>query len=586
MQKETLRGRAKHWLEQDPDPETRAELEKALSMDQELHERFEVPLRFGTAGIRAILGAGSSRINRVTVASIAHALGHATLELYADARGQGAVIAYDGRKNSRIFAEEAARVLSALGYKTWLSTKETPTPILAFAIRQLEAAVGIMVTASHNPPAYNGLKIFGRDGAQIISPYDKRIVELLKRAPEYALIPKRKTENARAEALIRDLPEDIEEAYFAKIQANTEAIKSGFNMALQSPLRVVYTAMSGVGYPYAKAALETLGNVELLSVPEEQDPDPSFARLPSPNPENSKALARALSLAQQEEADIVLANDPDADRLAAAYRDADGNMQVLSGNEIGCLMADHLLRQPGKPVHPVVLNTVVSTPILKDIAKSYGAHSEQTITGFKWIAKRGAELEKEGQSFVFGFEEAIGFLVGFDVRDKDGVSAAAHLTLLTQALRSEGKNLGDRLWELRTRYGYFASAQVTLPLDTLQVDTSSKQPRSPLAGMRSNPPSHFLDYKVEQTVDFLEKEGNLSTDLLAFSLEGGNRIMYRPSGTEPKLKIYIDIRLPVPPPSIPSKNNELRIKAKEEANNLLLALGEKAKGLLEASFGL
>ena len=555
----SLLERAERWLLHDPDPSTRAELaallERARGGDAgagaDLAERFSGPLEFGTAGLRGLLGAGESRMNRAVVLRTSFGLGRYLLaEDEAAARARGVVVGYDGRRMGRELAEDTAGALAALGIPARVTPRPCPTPLLAFAVTDLHAVAGVMVTASHNPPAYNGYKVYWGNGAQIIPPHDAGIAARIAAAPEGSAIPRASRDEAEREGLWALFGDDVERRYLDAVRGLS--VRKGGDRSLG----IVYTPLHGTGDRLAHIALAEAGFTDVTSVPEQAEPDGAFPTVAFPNPEEKGALDLALALARARGAPLVIANDPDVDRLALAVRDRDGGYVQLTGNQVGALLGHYVLTggADAGTGDRLVLASLVSSPLLGVIAAALGVRYAETLTGFKWIANRAMELEREtGARFVFGFEEALGYTVGRVVRDKDGISAAVIAAELAAHRWAEGKTLLDDLEVLARRYGLFVSGQraVTLPgADGLaRIGAVMKR-------LRGAPPARLARWEVVAMGDYQArrrtvKDGTVTpialpaSDVLTFDLEGGGRVVARPSGTEPKIKLYFDLREPV-----------------------------------------
>lgn len=503
----SAREDAEAWIAQDPDEETRAQLTALLDDEEALTDLFASHLSFGTAGLRGELGAGPSRMNRVTVAQAA-----AGFAAWLCARGgsPSVVVGYDGRKNSAVFASDTAELMAAAGVRAILLPRALPTPVLAFAVRHLDASAGVMVTASHNPANDNGYKVYlgGFDGgSQIVSPVDGEIeaairavgpVDALARSTEYAIAP-----------------ESVVEAYVAATAA----------LGTKHPApRFVYTPMHGVGLETASAVFAAAGLGEAIVVQEQAKPDPTFPTVAFPNPEEPGALDLAIALAEKENADLVVANDPDADRLAIAIPTSTG-WRRLSGNEIGALLG----WQAADGAEDIVLAaSVVSSPALKQIARNHNLDYVETLTGFKWISRVGG--------LGYGFEEALGFLVDPDkVRDKDGISAAVAFLSLYAGLRANGTTLEQHQSDFDEKFGAYASSQISIRVADLTIISSTMQ------RLRANPPASFGTFAVARVDDVIDGFGALPpSDILRFWVGDTARVVVRPSGTEPKLKAYID----------------------------------------------
>lgn len=518
------------WLAQDPDPETRAELEALLVAAEagsaaaiaDLHSRFDTRLAFGTAGLRGAIAAGPNRMNRVLVAQAAVGFARWLLE-HADGGAPSVVIGYDGRKNSDVFARDTAELMAGAGVRAILLPRLLPTPVLAFAVRHLGASAGVMVTASHNPPNDNGYKVYlgdGDHGSQIVSPTDAEIAAHILEV---------------ASGSVADLPrsDDYEVATDAverEYIARTAAVAT--TSAPRDAVRFAYTAMHGVGWRTAHEVFAAAGFAEPVAVTEQLDPDPAFPTVAFPNPEEPGAMDLAFATARAAGVDLVVANDPDADRLAVAVPDpsaADGYRR-LSGNEVGALLgwrAAELATADGAAFGALACS-VVSSPALEAVARAYGLDFVDTLTGFKWVSR--------APGLIYGYEEALGYLVNPQtVRDKDGISAATALLDLAGSLAAEGRTIADQLDAFAERFGYFASDQISLRV------TDLSRIHEIMSSLRSTPPSRLGTVAVERIDDLSDGfEGLPPSDVLRIRLADGSRVMVRPSGTEPKLKIYID----------------------------------------------
>jgi phosphomannomutase len=536
---------ARDFLVDDPDADSRAVLADIVSRAErgdaralaDLEDRFRAPLAFGTAGLRGAIGPGLGRMNRVTVLRAAHGFGTYLLEnapLGVSARTRGVVIGFDGRRMSRRFAEDTASVLAGLGIPAHVFCEPVPTPMLAFAVTHLGAAGGVVVTASHNPPEDNGYKVYLADGAQIIPPHDAHIADAIARAPRIADMVRPAPHDAYVSGLRHLVDDGVERAYLDAVRRDAL-----HKFAAKTPLRIVYSAMHGVGHRFVIRALNDAGFHGVAVVCEQADPDGTFATVRFPNPEEDGALDRAYALADETQAEIVVANDPDADRLAVAVRGSDGKWARLSGNAVGVLLgADAIAHADTGDAKKLVITTLVSSTMLSRIARDEGALYEETLTGFKWIASRALAREKSGVRFVFGYEEALGYSVGPLVRDKDGVSAIVRFVELTAHLKSQGQSLHDALDLLAVKHGFSQDLQwsVTLPgvLGRARIDDT-------MALLRRNPLTDIGGSRVVRTRDLAQPDDDSPpADVLAFTTEDGLRLTVRPSGTEPKIKFYVE----------------------------------------------
>jgi len=591
MSNADLVARARAWAEQDPDPATRGELLALLAQPDlaktDLADRFAQSLEFGTAGLRGVLGAGPNRMNRAVVLSTTWGLAHELLATFPDATEKGVVIGYDGRRYSREFAVDTALVLAAAGIQAHLFDDVAPTPLTAYAVTRVGAVAGVMVTASHNPPEYNGYKAYWRNGAQIIPPTDERIAARIAKSPAAKDVPRLDMEGARTRGLVTTVPAKVTLDYLDAVRRL--AVHEGGDRAFP----IVYTPMHGVGDVLARKALANAGFTNVTSVPEQQKPDGAFPTVAFPNPEEKGAMDLSFALATKLGAKLVLANDPDADRLAVALPRPEARgpgvspgvepgFVQLTGNQVGVLMGHYLLTErPKAAAHePLVVATIVSSPMLGAIASALGVHYEETLTGFKWIANLAMEREKEGYAFLFGYEEALGYTVGDVVRDKDGISAAAIVAEMAAVMGSRNKTLLEELEAIYRRYGLFVSSQVNR---TRKGASGAAEIAALMDRLRASPPRRVGDKDVLATRDYLTKERRDAhgektpltlpkSNVLTFELAGGSRIIARPSGTEPKVKFYFDVREEM-------KEGEPLAEAEARANGVMKRLADAFVGI-------
>ena len=517
--------RVERFLEEEVDDSDRRELENLLERSRggdiaavrDIESRFSGPLLFGTAGLRGILGAGESRMNRSLVLRVTHGLALQVLDSIPRAKERGVALARDGRRLSDVFQKDAASVLAAHGIAVHWIEGPSPTPLLAFAVRHLEAAAGIMITASHNPPAYNGYKVYWENGAQIVPPIDEAIAARIAEAPGASRIPR-----AESSPLVRERA-SIGEDYLAALPPRINA---------DPGLRIAYTALHGCGQHLFLEAAKRRGFDAVFPVPDQAEPDPAFPTVAFPNPEEPGALDRLLSVARAHDCDVALAHDPDADRLAAAVRRGPGDFVVLNGNELGVVLAHHVLSHT-REEKPLVVSTLVSSRMLSKMASALDLRYLDTLTGFKWIANEAMRVEaNEGVRFVFGYEEALGYTVGTVVRDKDGIGAGLALAEMAAELRARGLTLLDALADLRRRYGYFASRQRSF---TLEGAEGARRIKEAMDRLRGEPRTELGGEPVRTFHD--RRDGNV----LLYDLEDGGRVAVRPSGTEPKIKLYLEV---------------------------------------------
>ena len=555
---------ARDWIKDDPDPATRAEAQELLDAGDlsKLKERFAVRLEFGTAGIRGPLGAGPGRMNRALVRKVTAGLASYLLRTVPTATRSGVVVGRDGRHMSLEFADDVVAVLTGAGIPVHEFPDVVPTPVCAYAVKELEAAAGIVITASHNPASDNGYKVFWSNGAQIIPPHDLGISKAVDAVPSIQNIPILERDEAAANGLCHTVPTAVGTRFLEKILEPLRHPETGRDLSL------VYTPLHGVGGPWVKKAFSLAGFENFHVVPEQADPDPGFSTVRFPNPEEPGVLDLARDLAVQKNADLVLANDPDADRLAVMIKTTPGVYRVLTGNEIGLLLADYLLTEPSRtpvtkatvgsgvpqtaPDDPrIVMTTIVSSRLLKKMARGFGVHFRETLTGFKWIANMAIDLrETKGYTFVFGFEEALGYTIGETVRDKDGIGAALAFADLAAHCRSQNQTVMDRLETIYRRFGFHLSGQrgVILP------GSSGMAARERIMHvLRSNLPTgiggvavnSISDFKTGIQTDLISGQQTRidlpQSDVLGLELEDASRILVRPSGTEPKIKYYFEV---------------------------------------------
>ncbi len=532
--------RARAWRDQDPDAETRDELDAVLARveageaaaSDDLADRFGARLAFGTAGLRGELGAGSNRMNRVLVSQAAAGLAAYLLEKGGPDSPPEVVIGYDGRRNSDVFARDSAEIMAGMGLRVVMLPRLLPTPVLAFAVRQLGADAGVMVTASHNPPNDNGYKVYlggEHGGSQIVAPADAEIAAHIERIAA----ERRVDELPRSDAWVT-APESLVEAYVTATAAVAPA------PAGAEGLRWVYTAMHGVGWETLQRILVTAGYPEPVVVDAQIQPDGRFPTVAFPNPEEPGAMDLAFETARAAGADVVLANDPDADRLAVAIPDegAESGWRRLTGNQIGLLLGWRAARlwaeagggaEDGEAAASLACS-LVSSPGLQAVAEHYGLGFHATLTGFKWISR--------APGMIYGFEEALGYLVNpVTVRDKDGISAAVAMLGIVAEARGAGRTLADVMREFDEIFGFFASDQISVRVEDLSAIDRV------MAALRAQPPASVGESRVELFEDLRDGVGDLPPgDVLRLWLSEGARLIVRPSGTEPKLKLYLDVR--------------------------------------------
>lgn len=556
-----LSARVQSWIEQDPDPVTSAQLTDLFQAAQsdnsalsELQDAFSAPLEFGTAGLRGALGAGPNRMNRVTVLQAASGLAQYLVQ--QGFSGQKVVIGFDARYNSEVFAKDTARVISGAGLEPLIFSHVVPTPVLAFAIRKLGACAGVMVTASHNPPQDNGYKVYLGHGRQIVSPVDEQISNFIKTVSDVREIPQ-----GSSGEIVSDQVLDTYRSLTAKFIVDGPTSETE-----RKAVTSVYTAMHGVGWKTLQAVMLDSGFTEPIAVLEQRDPDPAFPTVAFPNPEEKGALDISMALAKKNSVDVLLANDPDADRFAAAAANDAGVWTILRGDQIGSLLGWWLIERAklnGKDLSGTFANSIVSSMMLESIAKSAGLQYESTLTGFKWVSRV--------NNLTFGYEEALGYCVDpQNVSDKDGISAAAVFMEMIAYLKCQNISVWQVLDELSLAHGLHATDQVSVRV------TSSAQVSVTMAGIRSTPPTHMDGLQVSAIDDLaIGFDGLPKTDAVIIHLAGKDqiqkaRVIIRPSGTEPKIKCYLEVVI---------NGSDLGI-AQQSADNVLKGLAADAKPLL------
>ena len=542
------------WLD-DPyfDEETKKEL-KAIEADEaQIEDRFYKDLEFGTGGLRGVIGAGTNRINIYTVRKATQGLANYILK--AGTQAKGVAIAYDSRRMSPEFADEAGLCLAANGIKAYVFDALRPTPELSFALRTLGCTAGIVVTASHNPPEYNGYKVYWEDGAQVTSPRDKEIIGEVRAVTDYNSVKTMSKDEAIKAGLYESIGKAIDDAYMVELKKqiiHPEIIKQ-----VADDIKIVYTPFNGTGNVPARRILKEIGFKNVYVVPEQEMPDPDFTTLEYPNPEDPKAFKLALKLAKEVKADIVLATDPDADRLGIyAYDTKSGEYVSFTGNMSGMLIADYILSERTAtgtmPKDPMLVKTIVTTNMADRIVKKYNVDLVEVLTGFKYIGEQIKwALEKGDHNYVFGLEESYGCLAGTHARDKDAIVAVMLLCEVAAWCKYNGKTVWDRMIEMYEEYGYFKETQYSL---TLKGVEGSKQIAAIMEKLRNNPPKMLGDLKVLKFRDY-DKDvikdmatgdtcstGLPKSNVLYFDLEDDAWCCARPSGTEPKLKFYMGVK--------------------------------------------
>ena len=524
------------WLEIDPDPNTRKQIQNWIDTQDEtsLVAAFGPRLHFGTAGLRGKIGPGPSQMNRALVRKVSYGLA----DYLSQKTGEDTpvmVIGYDGRHQSLEFAQETASVFLKQGYDVYLSSTVVPTPLLAFSVVHLNAIAGVMVTASHNPPQDNGFKVYWGNGAQIIPPHDSGISRCIDRVSVDTLPTDLNFETLQKSDSFHWIPSRVEDQYFKAILKPRILPQSPEN------LKVVYTAMHGVGYSSFKKAMDLCGYTACIPVQEQIQPDPLFPTVSFPNPEEKGALDLALKEAEAQQADLILAHDPDADRLAVVARDQ-GQLKSFTGDQVGALIAYDLFNHLDLKSDDLVASTIVSSSLLSKMAKEVGIQYAETLTGFKWIANRCLSHQSENKRFLFGYEEAIGYSMHGIVYDKDGVSAALYLADMAARAKEEGQTLWDKLNEVYRKYGLYLSS---LKSRVRAGREGALEIQKWMHQLRQNPPQKIAGLKVVHFLDYDRLDDLLKGNVLRFQLEDQSRVIARPSGTEPKIKFYFEVCQPL-----------------------------------------
>ncbi|MFD2615529.1 phospho-sugar mutase [Paenibacillus gansuensis] len=533
----------KEWLlDELIDDTTKQELRSIEGQEKEIEDRFYRDLEFGTGGLRGVVGAGTNRMNIYTVGRATQGFAEYLTQRHPE--GASAVIAYDSRNFSPEFSLEAALVLAGNGVKTYVFESLRPTPELSFAVRELKASAGIVVTASHNPPEYNGYKVYGEDGCQLVPEFAEQVISRIKGVDSLGSIVKLSREEAESRGLLVWIGEEMDEKYIRTITAlsrNKQLIQDRMNKEFQ----IVFSPLHGTGNKPVRAALKEIGFTNVHIVAEQEQPDSMFSTVKSPNPEEREAFTLAIELAEKVDADIIIGTDPDADRMGAVVKDPNGRYFVLSGNQSGAIMVHYLLssmKERGElPSNGAVIKTIVTSEMGATIARHYGAAVLNTLTGFKYIGEKMTEFEatKEYQ-FLFGYEESYGYLAGTYARDKDAIIASMLICEAAAYYKAHGKTLYDVLQELYQQFGYFLES---LESRTLKGKDGVEKIQSIMSDWRNNPPADIAGIKVAEVLDYaLGLEGLPKENVLKFKLTDGSWFCLRPSGTEPKIKVYFAVK--------------------------------------------
>jgi len=553
--KETIMKKAHYWATNEYfDAETRAEIQALLDQnnEKEIIDRYYQDLEFGTGGLRGTLGAGINRMNRYTVRRATQGLANYLLKQFSGRDQLSVSISFDNRHFSTEFSEESAAVLAANGIKTHLFKELNPTPILSFSVRKLGAQAGIMITASHNPPEYNGYKVYWEDGAQVVPPHDSGIIDEVQKITDYNQINFIPFDQAIEKGLVEYVGQDLFDSYYKKIK------DLYYQKEIDHDLKLVYTPLHGAGFKPSIQVLKDRGFTNIMTVEEQNIPDPEFPTVKSPNPENSEALEMAVDYAKKNGAELVLATDPDSDRMAAVGKHEE-EFIYFNGNQCSALLAYyifHSLKNENRlPENPVLVKTIVTSDLQTKIAEHYHAECIEVLTGFKWIAEQQKIIEenfKGKKTYVFGSEESYGYLAGDFVRDKDGVQAVALIAEMAAYYKKNGKSLLDVMYQIYEQFGYYLESLVNIQFPG--ADGQAKM-KAIMQSLRDNPPKEFLNSKVVEIRDISipEKKDLTSgvatplnlpkSNVLAFILKDGSKISARPSGTEPKIKFYFSVNI-------------------------------------------
>ncbi|TXR90796.1 phospho-sugar mutase [Bacillus sp. SH7-1] len=536
------------------DAELKEQLENMKQDEKKIEDSFYKNLEFGTGGMRGELGAGTNRLNVYTVRKATQGLAKFIEKLGEEAKKRGVVVAYDSRHKSPEFAMEVAATLGAHGITTYVFESLRPTPVLSFAVRHLHTVSGIVLTASHNPPEYNGYKVYGEDGGQLPPKEADELISYVNEVEDELTVEVADVEQLKADGLLHIIGKEVDDAYAAEL--NNVIINKEMVQKVGKDLKIVFTPLHGTSNISVRRGLEEVGFTDVTVVKEQELPDPNFSTVKSPNPEEHAAFEYAIRDGEKVGADVLIATDPDADRLGVAVRNHDGEFQVLTGNQTGALMLDYLLSQKKEngtlPENGVVLKTIVTSEIGRTIAKAYGLDTVDTLTGFKFIGEKIKQYEESGQyEFQFGYEESYGYLIRPFCRDKDAVQSVLFACEVAAYYKSQGKTLYDGLLEVFDKYGFFREDLVSL---TLKGKDGAEQIQEMMATFRENPPKEVAgltvvaveDYKasiVTSLQDGHKEEIHLpKSNVLKYQLEDGSWFCLRPSGTEPKIKFYFGVQ--------------------------------------------
>jgi len=592
MDKNEILNRAKKYIAEEKDARFRKEVEDLVAKEdmKELEDRFYQTLEFGTGGLRGVMGGGTNRMNTLEINLATQGLANYVIKAFPEKAKAGtlsAVVAYDSRNNSDVFAEATALILAANGIKAYLFTGLRPTPELSYAIKELGAQTGVVVTASHNPPQYNGYKAYWDNGAQVIEPHDVGIIKEVNAVTEVKTISK---DEALKSGKLVMIDKEVDEKYWDMCKAQLfrpELIKEK-----AGSVKIVYTPLHGTGAMHVEKVLGDLG-LKVITVPEQREPNGDFPTVEKPNPEEAPALKLAVALGEKEKADCVMATDPDADRFGTAFPDKDGKFVLVTGNQMGAMLAEYCMlsrTELGKmPANPAAIRSIVTSPFTDYISKKYGVKMHECLTGFKWIAAIEDDFEKDGsENYVFGLEESYGYKVEKEVMDKDGVSAAAMCAEMTLYWASKGKSILDHLNDMYKEFGYFEDRAIAKNFPgsagkEIMAGIMTKLRTEGLKTLGGKKVTMIRDIGTGVSFDpaNADKKTKLEfpkSNVLQFFLEGGTIVSARPSGTEPKIKFYINSRTDV------AGGNDAGLEAaKKEAGTLCDAITKDINSILDAA---
>ncbi len=551
------------WLNNPYFEDVKDELLNIKDDTEEMEDRFYKNLEFGTAGLRGVIGAGTNRMNKYTVRRATVALSNKIIAEGDNAKDRGVVIAHDNRHKSREFCIEAAKTLAACGIKAYIFDDLRTTPELSFAVRHLNAISGIVITASHNPPEYNGYKVYWQDGAQILPDVAKEIICEVEKIQDYSAIPSIDYDEAVDRKLIIELSDELDTEFIEAVKK--QSLRSDIIDKVSDEFKIVFTPLHGTGNKPVRRALKEIGFKNVMVVKEQEMPDPDFSTVKYPNPEEKEALKLGIELAKKENANLVIGTDPDCDRVGIAVKNNDEYV-CLSGNEVGALLTKYILDNLSKdnkiPDNSVIINTIVTSELGEKIAKSYNVETLKTLTGFKFIGEKIKEFEQnKDKNFVLGYEESYGYLVGTHARDKDAVVASMLICEMAAYYYSKGLNLCDELKEIYKEYGYYKEGLKSI---TLKGKSGNDKIQNIIKFFRENRMDSIGSFKISEIKDYQNGIDNLpKSNVLKYILDDNSWFTIRPSGTEPKIKFYFSV------------NSNSQKESDEKLNNLIKIIMEK-----------